>query len=1186
MEYRVLGPLEVVRQGRTLELGSGKQRTLLAALLLHANEVVSTDRMIDALWGEHAPATAPKIVQGYVSQLRKLLAGDSGSRDGSRGGGILLTRSPGYVLRLDDGQLDADRFTALLAKARAALAASAPLEASALLREALGLWRGPPLPEFAFDSFAQEEIARLEELHVAALEERIDADLALGRHVELVTELEALVSRHPLRERPRGQLMLALYRCGRQAEALRAYQDTRRVLVDELGIEPSRTIVELEQALLRQDPALDLVPDGPPPAAAVDAVPAPGRREEDVFVGRQPELAALLGALRDALSGTGRLVVVGGEPGIGKSRLAEELAGRAASEGAEVLWGRCWEEGGAPPYWPWVQALRAGVLTRDGERLAVELGPGAPEVAELVPEARELLPELAVLQPSADAQQARFRLFDAIASFLRRAGRSRPLVLVLDDLNWADEGSLRLLEFVARELADAPVLLVGTYRDIGLSRGHPLARTLGELSRERRFGRILLRGLADEDVERFVESACGFRPDQSLVRAIHDQTEGNPFFVGEVVRLLQDEGALTRQAGDTSERWRARIPDGVRDAIGRRLDRLSRPCVSALTVASALGREFRLDQLELLVDDLDAEGLLEAIDEALATRVVEELAGAGRFQFTHALVQATLADELSRLQRARLHARIAEALTELYGDRAVVHAAQLAHHYGEAVAVVGTDRLVHYSALAGEAALAAHAPEQALVHFERALAANRDGPTDDQAAEVLFGLGRAQLATHGHDQLGPAVASLRRAFDHYVETGDVDRAIAVASHPLPLSFRFRYTDAAELIARALTLVSPESREAGGLLAQQGWFHGFIEGDYDGAQRDFRQALSIAERERDTTVERRTLANAAFVDAFHLRWGDCLEKGTRGIELAREDGDPSTEIPASRAVVFALTAMGERGRARSLVGSALARAEQLRERWWLTSTSFNNEVLCLYEGDWQTAREMSELGLAADPRDPRHLSLRAVLEARLGDDDAAAAYLDRLRDVALASPPPGPIVDHIQLALAGPLVAGHLSGDERLDGARAAAEGVLLLPKLSPLLAIYATTGLALIAVHRGEPDNASWLHDTLAAQQGTASYFVPLSYDRLLGLLAATAGRIDAALGHFADGLAFCARAGYRSERAWTAADFADALLEHTGTDGRVKALELQDEALELARELAMRPLVERVLARRQLLGA
>ena len=284
------------------------------------------------------------------------------------------------------------------------------------------------------------------------------------------------------------------------------------------------------------------------------------------------------------------------------------------------------------------------------------------------------------------------------------------------------------------------------------------------------------------------------------------------------------------------------------------------------------------------------------------------------------------------------------------------------------------------------------------------------------------------------------------------------------------------------------------------------------------------------------------------------------------------------------VVFVLTATGQRERARSVLVPALTHAEQLREQWWVTSTSFNNEVLCLYEGDWSTAREMSEIGLAADPRDPRHLALGAVLESRLGDDDAAATYLARLRDVALASPPPGPIADHVQLALATPLALRYVSGDERLDVAEAAAEGVLSLPRLNPLLATYATAGLALIAVSRGNSDDAARLYDTLAAQRGTASFFVPLAFERLLGLLAATAGRIEAALGHFVDGLAFCDRAGYRAEYAWTAADYADVLHVGADSDARPRAVALQDEALGIARELGMRPLVERVLARRELL--
>ena len=804
--------------------------------------------------------------------------------------------------------------------------------------------------------------------------------------------------------------MLALYRSGRQAEALDAYQDTRRVLVDELGLAPSRAIVELEQAILRQDPALDVLPQpvGAQRPAAAEADSVRGRRADGVFVGRERELAALIAALGDALSGSGRLVVVGGEPGIGKSRLAEELASRARSDGAEIRWGRCWEEGGAPPYWPWVQVLRACVRERGVEQLTDELGAGAAEVAELVPDVRQRLPQLRMPSGSADPQQARFRLFDAVAGFLTRASRSRPLVVVLDDLNWADRGSLLLLEFVARELAETNVVLVGTYRDIDLSRGHPLRQTLAELSRERLFERVLLRGLAHEDVARFIEAACGFEPDMALVEAIHAQTEGNPFFVGEVVRLLREEGALTPEASRTPEHWSARIPDGVREAVGRRLERLSRPCSSTLTIASAIGREFGLDQLGPLVDDLDEEALLEALDEALAAHVVEELPGtAGRYQFTHALIQATLADELSRTRRARLHARIAEALETLYGAEATAHAAELAHHFAEAQSVLGADRLVRYCALAGESALAARAPEQALVHFERAIAANETAPVDDRAAELLFGLGRAQLATLGHAELGPAVASFRRSFEHYVEAGDIRRAVAVAAHPLPLSLRFGYTDAAELIAHALTLVAPDSHEEGRLLAQQGWFSGFIDADYDRAQDEFRRALSIAEREGDSAIERRTLANAAFVDAFHLNWHGCLARGLRAIDLAREDGDPSTEIPASRAVVFALTATGERERVRSLIVPALAHAEQLRESWWLTSTSFSNEVLCLYEGDWQTAREMSDAGLAADPRDPRHLALRAVLAYQLGDDDAGAAYVSRLQEVAESSLPPGP-----------------------------------------------------------------------------------------------------------------------------------------------------------------------------------
>jgi DNA-binding SARP family transcriptional activator len=252
MEFRILGPLEVYEPGRAVPLGGAKQRALLAVLLLNANHVVSVDRLIDELWGEQPPATAAHTIQVYVSQLRKLLAADD----------VLVTRSPGYMLRVEPDQLDLHRFEARLEEGRAALGQGEAEAAAGLLREALALWRGDALADFSFEPFAQAAISRLEELRLAAVEDRIDADLALGRHADVVGELATLIRAHPLRERPRAQSMLALYRAGRQAEALQAYQEARRVLVDELGIEPSPALQELEKAILNQDASLALAPGG------------------------------------------------------------------------------------------------------------------------------------------------------------------------------------------------------------------------------------------------------------------------------------------------------------------------------------------------------------------------------------------------------------------------------------------------------------------------------------------------------------------------------------------------------------------------------------------------------------------------------------------------------------------------------------------------------------------------------------------------------------------------------------------------------------------------------------------------------------------------------------------------------------------------------------------------------------
>lgn len=429
MEYRILGPFEALDGERQIPLGGARQRAVLALLLLHANETVTRDVIVDELWGENPPPTAAKVLQNCVSALRKELPADT-----------IRTVGGAYCVAVEPGELDRDRFERLLGEGRVALEAGDHADASDRLRQALALWHGTPLSDFSYERFAQDEISRLEELHVSALEDRIEAELALGHHDELVAELEGLVNRQPLRERLRAQLMLALYRGGRQAEALEAYRDARRALLSELGIEPGRRLRELEHAILAQDPALDISRRHSRQRLPQPADARPGRAAAEPLEGRDGELALLEAGLDDALAGRGRLFVVVGDAGAGKSRLADELASSAKQRGTQILWGRGWAGGGAPAYWPWTQALK------------------------------DALPA-----PGPDEPEARFRFFEAATETLRAKASDGPLLLVLDDLQAADEGSLLLLEFVATELPEMAALV--------LALGRPETARLEELER-------------------------------------------------------------------------------------------------------------------------------------------------------------------------------------------------------------------------------------------------------------------------------------------------------------------------------------------------------------------------------------------------------------------------------------------------------------------------------------------------------------------------------------------------------------------------------------------------------------------------------------------------------------------------------------------------------------------------------
>jgi DNA-binding SARP family transcriptional activator len=1158
MDFRILGPLEVLEEGRAVPLSGSKQRALLALLLLHANESLSTDRLIDELWGERPPANAAKTVQMQISRLRKALAGEAGN-----GSGVVVTRESGYELRVDPERLDAQRFERLVAEGRNELAAERPERALAALEEALSLWRGAPLAELAYEPFAQREIARLDDLRIAALDAVIEAKLALGRHADVVGQLEELIGEHPYRERLRAQLMVALYRSDRQADALQVYQDARRALVEELGIEPGERLRELERAVLAQDPALHLAAEEP--AAAESAVDT----ARGAFVGRDPELAALVAGLDDVLAGRGRLFLLGGEPGIGKSRLAEELVARAHARGARTLVGRCWEAGGAPAYWPWVQALRTYVRETEPEPLRAQLGDGAADLVQLLPELRELLPDVPE-PPAPESEGARFRLFDAASTFLRNATQVRPLVLVLDDLHAADEPSLLLLRFVAREIADSRLLVVCAYRDVDPTLRDPLSAALAELVREPHTAQIALGGLGEPDVAAYVELSTGFEPAPELVEGIHAETEGNPLFVAEVVRLLVAEGGIDEADSHL------RIPPGVRAVIGQRVGRLSERCRSLLGAASVMGREFRLDALARL-GEISRDELLDVLDEAMAERVLAEVPGSpGRLRFGHALIRDTLYEQLTPAHRVRLHQDAAAALEAVYGSQLEPHLAELAQHYFAAAPSGVADQAIGYARRAGDRAASQLAYEEAVRLYKMALTQVGE---DAARCELLLALGDAQAragdATESrrsflaaarlaeslglHEHLAQAALGYGGRLIWEVLRGDVDyeplleRALAglgEEDHPLRVRLLARLASGP---LRA-TGFPPERKRA---LSEQ--------------------ALEMARRIGDQGTLAYALAayNAANHSPAFTR--EQVRLTTELIHVAMEAGDLERAAEGHEQRAAALIELAELERAKADVAALAKLADELRQPAQQAFAAAYRALLAMLVGDFAEAETLnaellrvSERAQSWSPQVSYHVQLYALRrdQGRLGEiEDFVRSSAERYSTYPIW---------RCMLALTAAELGHASEAHQALEAL--AADGFGHLPFDETWLASMAL--LAETASVLGDAKHAAVLYDLMLpyADRVAVSYaeISTGSVARNLGLLAATTERWDDARRHFEDALGANERIGARPWLAHTQEDYARMLVTGgTPADGQ-KARELLAEACSTYRELGMNAWAER----------
>jgi DNA-binding SARP family transcriptional activator len=764
---RVLGPLEAEIEGVRADLGGPLQRAVLALLLMERGRVVSVDRLIDQLWRGEPPPRAIASLQAYVSNLRRILEPGRVRRAPAR---ILISAPPGYALRLPDDAVDAWRFGSLLATARKA-APGQPERARRDLEQALALWRGPAYAEFADEEWAAAEVARLTEQHLAAQEAWAEITLRTGAAAEAVPAAEALIRQQPLREGSWRLLALSLWACDRQADALAALRQARRILRDELGLEPGPALAEVEEAILGQrQEVLRLAQPLPAPAATQASQPnqtseasqadEPVQAQHDLFVGRGNELRVIAAA---AARPAGGVVLITGEGGAGKSSLLDRAADNLAETGWTVVTGTCPDAGRAPSAWAWTEALRA---------LAEHVPPPGPSDAL----AALLDPDERPGTSARDAAAARFRLHQAVLAWLRDAAATRPVAVLLDDVHQADAETLALLETVAAGLAGSPLLLMAAYRPAETS--GELEQALAALAR-RSPARLPLAGLPAPDAATLISSVYGGPVDEHTVEALAARTGGNPFYLKESAKLLASEGALVA----VSE-----VPEGVRDVLRRRLSRLPPPAVAVLRLTATVGQEAEVD---VLVDaaDTDEDGVIAGLEAGVIAGLLTEPAP-GRVRFVHALVRDTVYADLTQLRLTRMHARVGDAIRRLHPE----DVSALARHYLRAASADTARAAVGYAIQAAERADRCYAYDVAVSLLEQALGACARIPgSESERAEQQVGLlGRLLRAQIKAGRIAAARATRQLAADTAMAAGRDDlvtAAFAAWTEPTPWQTR-------------------------------------------------------------------------------------------------------------------------------------------------------------------------------------------------------------------------------------------------------------------------------------------------------------------------------------------------------------------------------------------------------------